>query len=66
MIIQMTKNTMKVMKKLWNKLMAESYDEVIKEALNDNLFYLKSKKLVEKYNMTTWDELARENEKGMK
>ena len=54
------------MEKLWNKVMSESYDEVIKEALSDNLFYLKSKQLVEKYSMTTWDELARENEKGMK
>ena len=45
---------------------AKNQQQLAKDALIDTKNYKKAQKLVEKYNMTSFSELARENEKFMK
>lgn len=52
-------------KKTFGKLLAKNYNETAKSVIRSDRNYKKAVKLVEKYNMTSWDEIAREDQAAM-
>lgn len=48
--------------KIFTSKLTDNLNKSLVEFYNTNKDYKKSKSLVEKYNMTSWDKLARENE----
>jgi hypothetical protein len=52
--------------KLFSEVLSKEYKKVISDALVNDRYYKKSKALVDKYAMTSWDKLARENEAGFR
>lgn len=48
--------------KLFRETFAKHYDQILNDFYKNNKNYQKSKVLVDKYNMTSWNDLARRNE----
>lgn len=47
--------------KLFDKVLTENYDKTASEFVKSSKKFKKAKKLVDKYDMTKWDDLAKEN-----
>ena len=50
---------------LFDKVMTKNLNQVKYEFMSNNSNYKKSKELVDKYGMTDWDELAKDNESAI-